>query len=171
MTQDHDPGLFRLMLSIQEGAPEKRLYAEEREEVFGDGRDGQRFGPARGRDARTVAANRSHLCEVATRRPPVRKVGKGGELAPNALIRAADDVELAGAVERQRTKKDSVYDAEQRRVRADAQREGQDGHGREQRRSPEHACGVLEIPPDLCEPHASPHVPDGVLHLPDASEV
>jgi hypothetical protein len=59
--------------------------------------------------------------------------------------------QFLGMIVRQRTKQNSVRHAEQRHVAADAERQGEDDHRREQRPSNERANRVLEVANDVAD--------------------
>jgi hypothetical protein len=150
VAEHHDRRIAGAILGRFEPPAQHRPHAEQRQQLVGGvgrlhpdraitaGQRGRAELP--GRDRRAAAAAGPEVPEVGRRQPDVRQV----DLADDVGVQPRQPVRL---VVRQRPQDDRVDDAEDRRGRADAEREGDDQHRGQPGRLPHHAERVPDIEP------------------------
>ena len=128
----------------------ERAYAEDGEEVGRDVRRRDRFRLSRTGQRHAVGGQDRHLLEDVVLRLPVEVVRRrdaeglhAGEDVLRRNVRHDDEAVRVGI--REGLQEDGVDDAEDRRVRADAEREDADRHGRKARVLPQHAERVSDV--------------------------
>ncbi len=136
----------------QEEPPEGRLHAEDRQDVRGHPDRPDLLGGVAARQVRAPVLGGAHVLERAALRLPVEEVR--GRDRPVAALEDHD--QARGVRVGQRPHEDRVDDREDRRARADAEREGQDGDGRKSRRAAEESQPVARVLPEAFERAPAP---------------
>ena len=136
----------------QEEASEGRPHAEERQNVRGHPDRPDLLGRVAARQIRAPVLGGAHVLEGAALRLPVEEV-RGRDRTVAAL---EDHDEARGIRVGQRPHQDRVDDREDRRAGADAEREGEDGDGREPRRAAEEPQPVARVLPEAFERAPAP---------------
>src|SRR5487761_46117 len=121
------------------------LYAEQIEKVGGNFRAPKLFGISGSGEIVAPGLKGADVLEDLILRAPVEKVSGRRSTAENlpVAVRLPDNHDLLRIGERQGPQQDCVYDAEYRRVRADAQRQCDDGNDREARVLAQRARAIL----------------------------
>ena len=131
VTENRERRTTNAVFLFGEDAPELRLQADDVEEVRRDDGAGDllRFAPGQAAQVVGIAARDREMLESGIVAPEVEVVRKcdrdGALLRTNVLV---EDDEPLGVRIRQRPKEDGVNDAEDRGVRADAERQREDGN-------------------------------------------
>jgi hypothetical protein len=160
--QQHHPMLSRLLFPGVEGSTQCDVYVEHGKERGGDADAADRFGrrPARPRlgEGEVPVAPGGEAIERAALSTPVeeiagRRIDVEGNLPAIAFVEPDQPIDVR---DRGRTEKQRVDHAEDRRVRADAQREREHGDERKRRLAPQIPPGVRRVPGGAFQPHDSP---------------
>jgi hypothetical protein len=114
-------------------APELKAHTQGAEEAVGDPLARHAFRPRRSDDDRVLRPVAGHVPEAGAHAPPVQEVQVGHRRVAGFLGVLQQDYELIRLAEGQRAQHDRVHHAEDRRVGADPEREGQDHEGGEAR--------------------------------------
>ena len=136
-----------------EGPPQNRLHTQHREEIVGHERHPGAFCP--------IAEIRHHRCTRIERHQPGERVIETPVVQVLRVTERHVDAPVChpcaqiekpvGFVNRQRLQERAIDPSEDRRRRAKAECQRQDGRSGEARLPSEHACGVAQILPDVAE--------------------
>ena len=147
VTQDGDARRARTLVGLAERSANRRSDFEHVEEIDVHHRAVEAFGViAVGQDERD-AFEAGHAGKSAVPHAPVEEVrrGPGAKHLLRLPIGLGHEQELFSAGKRKRPQQDRVHDAENRGVRADADRHGQRGDDGEARRLPQRPNGVPQV--------------------------
>ena len=145
MAQDGHPRSADGVFLGVEDAADPRFDAERGEDVGGNHGGANLLGRIAAGQIETVAAVHRHLVQRLDLRAPVQVVriadGHGSEVRIGLPV----DQDLLGLRVRQRAQQGGVDDAEDGRVHADPQGDGEQRDGREARVLGEHAAGIANV--------------------------
>jgi hypothetical protein len=168
--QQHAP-MIRAILVGGERAAEGRPHAQEIEVVPADPHCGKALRLAVGNEGRQPRAHHREALNRAAALPPVQD-RREADVRGNAFrIAIADGDEPLGRFVRQRPQQNSIDDAEDSGVGADAERE-RDEHSRgEPRRVAQHADAVAQVLAERIQHRKTPLVPPGIRDLAAEAEL
>jgi hypothetical protein len=132
-----------------EVTPDRRLHAERPEEVPGHAHPADPFRFAVGQQRRTPGADERHVFERMAAVAPVEERQVTDVAGRAGRPPLADRDEAIGIRVRQRTEQHRVEDAEDRRVRADAERQGHERDRCEAGRAPQQPRRVANVPREI----------------------
>jgi hypothetical protein len=132
-----------------EVAPDRRRDAEHPEEVPRHAHPADPFRLAVGHQRRTPRADERHVVERVAAVAPVEERQVADVAGRSGRPPLADGDEAIGIRIRQRTEQHGIEDAEDRRVRADAEGERHERDRREAGRAPQQPRGVANVPPEV----------------------
>src|SRR5262249_17987809 len=146
----------RTLVFRSKAAADPRRYAHEGEEITGYGSHHQSPGLAGSGYRLQAAAHLRQPMQRAALRPQVLEV-RIGKVQPISFAGLLPDPhQLLGAVIRQRAQQHTIHDAEDRRSRADAQRQGEHGDQAESRAAAQNAQAIANVLKQSAHPISSP---------------
>jgi hypothetical protein len=145
VAQDHDTPSSGTILLFQKVAAERWLHAEHREEIPADADGGQALGFAVGEERRLPRAHEPHALERLAPFSIVDKRREAHVARARIVIPIADDDQTLRFGVRQRPEQHRVDDAENRRVRANTERQGKKRGNREAGRPKQHSDAVSSV--------------------------
>ena len=145
VAQKHKARRARLVVGIVEKPSEGRFRAQRGQGVRRDANTGQAIRLAFAREIVTSPIVNADVIEDRLLRPPIAEVRVGDRHSREIRAAFAQPDESFGFRVRQGTEQHGIHDAEDRRVRSDAQRESEHGHGGEAGILQELAQGVAKV--------------------------
>jgi hypothetical protein len=134
LVHDHDLRRARLVLAFGQGAAQNRIEVEDFEEIAGYESAPDALGPFTARQVHALRLKGGELFDRARLVAQVVELQDGNAVAVAGGIGREDVDQSFGIMIRQRAQQDGIDDAEDRGVRANAERESENGDDREGRR-------------------------------------
>jgi hypothetical protein len=172
---EHDDGIrVRLVVGWQQRAPDERLHAEHGEQIRRCPDAGQFLRIAGARQVVGGLGHGRHAGERSALLVPGRVVGRRRWSAWRTADRrrvVPHDHEAIRIGKRQRTQEHRAHEAEDRRVRADAECEHRDGDDRKRRGFAQCSHGIPGVLTESLQPGPAPHFSHLLIQVRDVAQL